>query len=189
MKKTLIPLIFLLAGCSTTSVGHKNPEFSGYRMQSTAVSVTDSSEFGVSLENKIVAALNKRGVKAFATRDMARFAKSHDDLLAQIWAKGARDVLVIVYGDASQSDVVGYNMNGTATSYGNTTYGNATAVPMRSYTRQMSTRAFLVTRDNNKIWEASTDKHAAGLLFTGDGSMTSGSVDALLDAMEKDGLL
>ena len=190
MNKALIfAASLILTGCSTTSVGYLNPEYPGYRLQSTAVYVLDSSEFGMNLENRIVKALNERGVQAFGVTEMARFAKSKDELVAKVLARGARDVLNVGFGDAASSDVAGYTMSGTTSTVGNSAYSNATAVPMRTYSRQMKMIAVLLAPDYTKIWEANTNKKAQGLLFTGDGAMASGSVDALLAALKNDRLI
>lgn len=178
-----------LSGCGSTGVGHLNPEFPQYRLGTTAVYVLDSSEFGTELESRVVAALNEHGVKAFGVADMARFAKSKDELLAKVLARGAKDVLNVSFGDASASGVAGYTMSGTATTVGNTTYANGTAVPVRTIARQMQMYAVLLAPDYTKIWEANTTKNGRGLLFTGGGAMTSGSVDALLEAMQDGGLI
>jgi hypothetical protein len=181
--------LLALAGCSTTSVGHRNPEFTNYRLRSTAVAVADSSEFGIELENRIAKALTDSGVSAFPTREIARFAKSQNDYLEKIWAKGAVDILVVQFGDAGEVTTGGYQVVGSSNTVGATTHSNATAVPMRSYSRQLQMRASVITRADDKVWEGDTKKFASGLLFTGDGAMMSGSVDALIEALEKDKLI
>lgn len=179
--------LLALAGCSTTGRGYKNPEFAAYQLESTAVSVMDDSEFGVELENKITAALNKRGVRTFATRDMARFSKSKSELLTKIWAKGAKDLMIVSYGDAGGE--AGYQIVSTSWTQDGTAYASGSATQTSPLSRQMQMRAAVFTPTDDKVWEANTNKSARGLLFTGDGAMMSGSVDALIDALKKDKLI
>ena len=190
MRKLFLALcVFAIAGCSTTGRGYKNPEFAGYQLESTAVLVMDSSEFGVELENRIAEALNKRGVRAFAARDIARWVKSEEELFEKLWARGAKDALAVMYGDASEVSTAGYQVFGSSNTVGGYNSTTATAVPMRRYARNMSMQAALFRQDGAKVWEANTEKFATGLLFTGDGSMMRGSVSALIEAMEENGLL
>src|SRR5690606_3022416 len=148
----------------------------------TAVLVLDRSEFGVELEDKIVKALTKKGVNAFPTSEMARFARTQSDLTDKIRAKGATEILVVDYGDSASESVSGYQVVGSANTYRNTTYTNATAVPVRTISRRMQMQAAVYALDGTKVWEANTNKKAQGLLFTGDGTMISGSARALVDA-------
>lgn len=186
----IVVTLMAIAGCNTThGVGYLNPEVDSYRLEKTAVYVDNLGEIGDQLEAQIVEELRKRGVQAIGVGIKARFAKDFEDFRAKVLAEDINDALVVVMNDSRGTTVAGYQSFGSATTYGSTTRGSSTTVPMVSIRRAMVTTAALFTRDGTKVWTGSTERRAQGLAFIGDELTISETVKALIEALAKDGLI
>ena len=180
----------LLTGCNTTKgVGHINPEFEGHRLSDVAVYVDNLGEIGDALEASIVEQLKARGVQARSVRSIARFAKNQDEFVRKVWALGVKDAVVVAISDSRGTTVAGYQSWGQASSTGNITNMTVTTTPMLSVSRTMLTTSRIFSNKGDKLWEATTERSAQGLAFTTDGLTISETTKALMQSLQKDGLI
>jgi hypothetical protein len=183
-------LLAALAGCNTTKgIGHINPEYDGHRLSNVAVYVDNLGEVGDALEASIVEQLKSRGVQARSVRTFARFSKSQDEFTRKVWALGVQDAVVIAMSDSRGTVLAGYQSWGQASTIGNTTNVSVTTTPMASVSRTMLTTSRIYNSKGDKVWEATTERSAQGLAFTTDGLTVSETTKALMQSLEKDGLV
>lgn len=166
-----------------------NPEFKGHRLAITAVYIDNLGEIGDALEESVVEQLKARGVEAKSVRTFARFAKDNNDFVKKVWALGVNDVLVIAMTDSRGTVLAGYQSWGQATTTGSATNLTVTTTPVGYVRRTMLTTSRIFNRSGDKLWEATTERTADGLAFTTDGRTLSETTNALLQALEKDGLV
>lgn len=200
MKKglmlSLVACVFLalLSACSTTGSGIKNPKHSDRRLENVAVLALDGSlDTGLKLESALVAALREKGIQAIGiTRDM-QFVKAGEEQSAlrnRLAEAGVQEVMYVAIGDISRSDIVGYNVSGTTINYSASSHTTATAVPMRTFSRNMHISAQIDDMSSGEtVWKGSVQRYAQGLLFIGDESMVGNAVEGLIKELEKERLL
>ncbi|WP_225776418.1 hypothetical protein [Pseudomonas sp. Marseille-Q5115] len=179
----------LLSGCNTTNgVGHRNPDFSDYQMGRIAIDVQPRNDVSDMVEAQLVDALNRRGVKAYKTSDITRFAKDWPEAAKKIAARGGKELMVVVLGDGRSAAVAGYNASAYTT--GNTTY--ATATPMVANFRDLEANAVIYVPgpnggDAQVAVQVDAKRHAGGLVFTRDSSMAANIADGIIEGLDTAG--
>ena len=187
-------LMVAVAGCSTTASGIKNPNYANRTLSDAAVLVVNSDlDLGLKLEKDLVSQLEANHITAIGITKEVQFVTNESERAAlrkRLVDSGVKEVVYVALGDISQSDIAGYQLTGTANAYGNTAYSSGSAIPVRTFTRDMTISCRIDDLSSRKtIWKGASRRHAQGLLFIGDGSMISNAVTGLVDELKKEGVL
>lgn len=191
---TMLLFAVAVAGCSTTASGIKNPKYANRTISDAAVLVIDSDlDLGLRLETELLTQLKERHISAVGITKEMQFVTNDAEKAALrkgLMDSGVKEVIYVALGDISQSEIAGYQLSGTTTVSGTTAYSSGTAMPVRTFTRDMTISCRIDNMsDGQTIWKGSSRRHAQGLLFIGDGSMISNGVDGLMEELEKEGML
>lgn len=199
MKKFFVAIalpLLLISGCTTTSTGIKNPEFQERKLSHAAVlAVGGNLDLGLRLEAKIVEALSERGVKAIGVTKRVQFHETQeavDKFNSEMLASGVRDAFYFSVGAGVREIDLGSRTyaNTTFSPYGGSATTTATTVPVRGLARDMGTAFQIRDAETRRlVWKGGANRHAQGLLFIGDDSMSSAIVDELIEALIRDGLI
>ncbi|WP_035514579.1 hypothetical protein [Pseudohaliea rubra] len=192
IKFTVLVLgLALLAGCATSTSGHKNPDYMNFLADKLAVViVTSDQERGMTIEQEVLQELRARGIKAKGFTEYVPF-NNVQQISGKVISAGYQYALVA--GTQSSLSAV---FSGTSRTVGaiQPTLGgarySAVTTADRTYVSDTDVFAYILTADaQTTVWQGEGSRRSRGPVAVFDRDPDSDVLDRLIAEMESDGVI
>ncbi len=193
MRYSVLLFSILISGCvSTQVISYSDPDFVNYKIRKVAVQ-GNKTQFSHVLQSKLIEALKKRGVQAVLVNRIAPPTRRYalGEVARRLKAVGYEVILDVRLTDADrQTRYLGTYNTFNAYSFGGSTYGYMSSIPMTQTTAYTKVDARLFEAGTGKnIWIGSFTTQANDALTANIGAMSDNMVQSIIKDLAAKGHL